>query len=190
MKGKQAYGTGDINLAALFRTMGIPSEPVEPVRLIASDNGKDYVRFFMLHVSIDGMYDTAEISSAWGDPKAFKAERGTNPVSSVMDFIQSKPRECKTPDDWLCHASKFMSMDMDSVMKIYNNIGKVCKTQPEHLSSYIVAFCRNRFDLLTMAKRAESRGNVRNLQNHGPSFTLIPAKAPSRIKDFILSHLR
>jgi hypothetical protein len=190
MTGKQAYGTGDINLAALFRTMGIPSEPIEPVKLIASDTGRDYVRFFLMHVSIDGLYETAEISHAWEDPKAFKAERGTNPISSIMEFIQTRPRGCKTPDDWINHAAKFLGMDMDAVMRIYNNIGRVCKTQPEHLSSYIVAFCRNRSDLVTMAKQAESRGNIRNLQSHGKAFSLIPEKAPRRIRDYLLSHIR
>jgi len=190
MTGKQAYGTGDINLAALFRTMGIPSEPGEPVKLIADDRGRDYVRFFMMHVSIDGLYETAEISHAWEDPKAFKAERGENPVSSIMDFIRTRPRGCKTPDDWLNHAAAFLGYSMDAVMKIHNNIGRVCKSQPEHLSSYIVAFCRNRSDLVTLAKMAESKGNIRNMQNIGPSFSLIPAKAPKRIREYLLSHLK
>lgn len=190
MKGQQTFATGDINLAATIRTMGIPSDPAEPVRLIASDNGKDYVRFHLKHVSIDGLYETSEIMSAWSEPKAFKIERGPNPISSIMEFIQTRPKSCKTPDDWLNHAATFLGYEMDSVMKIYNNIGKVCKTQPEHLSSYIVAFCRNRFDLLTEGRQAQSNGRIKNLQNHGPSFTLIPAKAPRRIKDFILSHLR
>jgi hypothetical protein len=107
-----------------------------------------------------------------------------------MDFIQTRPRGTKTPDDWLNHAAKFLSMDMDAVMKIHDNIGRVCKTQPEHLSSYIVAFCRNRSDLVTMAKQAESKGNIRNLQSHGKAFSLIPEKAPRRIRDFLLSHIR
>jgi hypothetical protein len=190
MKGQQAHGTGDINLAALFLTMGIPSDPIDPVKLIASDNGKDYVRFFVLSVSIDGLYDTAEIGTAWNDPKAFRSERGQNPISSIMEFIRSRPKGCKTPDDWLAHASAFLGYEMDAVMKIHNNIGKVCKSQPEHLSSYIVAFCRNRSDLVTMAKMAEKKGNIRNMQNFGPAFSLIPAKAPRRIKDYLLSHVR
>lgn len=190
MKGKQTFSTGDLNLAALMRTMGIPSDPVEPVRLIASDTGKDYASFHMLPVSIDGLYEASEVMMAWDDPKTFKAERGINPISSIMEFIRSKPRLCKTPDDWLNHAAKFLGYEMDAVMKIYNNIGRVCKSQPEHLSSYIVAFCRNRFDLLTEARNAESKGRIKHLQNHGASFSMIPAKAPSRIRDFILSHVR
>lgn len=190
MKGQQTYSTGDINLAALIRTMGIPSEPTEPVRLIATDSGKDYASFHVLSVSIDGLYSTEEIMGAWNSPKSFLAERGTNPISSIMEFIKSKPRICKTPDEWLSHAAAFLGYEMDAVMKIYNNIGRVCKTQPEHLSSYIVAFCRNRFDLLTAARTAESKGRVKNLQSHGPSFSMIPAKAPKRIRDYILSHIR
>lgn len=190
MTGQTSFGTGDINLAASLITLGIPPDATEPVRLIACENGKDYTRFHVGHLSYCGKYQTAAMMAGWSDPVTFKLLGPNHPLNVLMGFITARPRGCSNLDQWLEHAAAFLKMPMDAVRSNFKSITKTCQASPECPSSYVLAFVRNRIDLIAAAKKTESKGLVKNMMSQGRAFSIIPAKAPKRIQDFLLSHLR
>lgn len=187
---KKTFGSGDINLAAGILTMGIPADPRKPLELVARDNGHDYVRFHFSEQSFCGLYTPYELSDAWARPASFKEENPDHPFSSIMDFIASRPRGCETLDDWLDHASAFLVLPIDAVRTLYRGIAKTCKASPESVASYICAYVRNREDLVNAIRNRGRCGNFSNMMDRGKSVSMIPAKAPKRIRDFLLSHIR
>ena len=190
MTWQQSYGTGDINLAAAILTMGVPPNELEPVKLIACENGRDYVRFHVAGQSLDGRILTESLMRAWDDPDGFRVTNPDSPFVQVMDFISTRPRGCVSPEDWMIHAANFLQIPSDSAIAIMKDIKRTCSASPESPASYVIAFIRNRFDLLAVAKRQGDAGRFKNMQTHGKAFGLIPAKAPKRIRDYLLAALR
>lgn len=187
---KKSFGSGDINLAAAILTMGVPSDPKSPIELVARDNGQDYMRFHFADISEDGKHTPEGLSHAWANASGFKAENPSHPFALIMDFISARPRGCSNKDQWIEHAAIFLGLPVDAVRKTYSDIGRVCLRSPESPVSYVCAFIRNRMDLVTAAKQRESKGVFRNMQDRSKSVSIIPAKAPKRIRDFLLSHIR
>jgi hypothetical protein len=190
MKGQSSFGSGDINLAAAILTMGIPMDPANPIELIARDNGHDYTRFHFLHDSACGKYDVWTLSSAWTDKELFSSQSPGHPFALIMDFITARPRGCSHQDAWLAHAAAFLDLHLDAIRKTYADISRACSASPESPVSYVCAFIRNRMDLITASKRKADSGNFSNMMSAGKSVSIIPAKAPARIRDFLLSHIR
>lgn len=190
MIGQKTFGSGDLNLASALITMGIPPDPRRPIELIARDNGRDYTRFHFLTASHCGKYSPEGLSAAWASPAAFKAESPSHPFAVLMDFISTRPNGCSNQDEWLCHAASFLGLSRDATRKTYAGIVKTCKASPESSASYVLAFIRNRIDLITAAKRLASDGQFSNMQDRSKSVSIIPAKAPKRIRDFLISHIR
>jgi hypothetical protein len=190
MIGQSSFGVGDINLAAAIATMGVSPDPTEPIKLIARDNGKDYTRFHFRMKSICGKYDTHDLSAAWTNHDNFNRENPNHPFAWLMDFIATKPRGCVNADDWQVHAAAFLELPIDAVRKLYAKAAQTCSASPESKASYVVAFIRNRCDMIHAAKHQSDNGNFKTLQDRNKSVLMLPAKAPSRIKDFLLSHLR
>ena len=190
MTGQKTFGSGDLNLASALITMGIPPDPRQPIELIARDNGRDYTRFHFLPVSHCGKYDPETLSEAWARPAPFKAESPAHPFAVLMDFISARPNGCVNQDEWLCHAAGFLGLPIDAVRKTYAGINRACKASPESPAVYVLAFIRNRIDLVTAAKRLASTGTFSNMQDRGKSVSIIPAKAPKHIRDFLISHIR
>jgi len=187
MTQRQSFGTGDINLAAAMTTMGIPPDPVNPVELIARDNGRDYTRFHFREVSYCGKYTPEELSSAWTDADQFKAENPSHPFSVVMGFISSRPQGCSLPDNWMEHAAEYLQMPVDAVRKTCKGIDAACKASPESPATYVCAFIVNRCDLIAHTHRKANMGNHSNMMERGKSITTIPELAPERIKKHLLS---
>ena len=77
MTGQSQFGSSDINLAAALLTLGIHPDPAGPVKLIARDNGKDYVRFNFMRTSACGKYDHSLF---------FKVANGT-PADKVLSYL-------------------------------------------------------------------------------------------------------
>jgi len=190
MKGQSTFGSGDINLAAALIAVGIPPDPITPIELIARDNGRDYIRFHFLKESTCGKYDVMALSEGWSDPHLFSRAHPGHPFKLIMDFISSRPSGCANQDDWLAHAAAFLQLPLAAIRKTYADIDRACKASPESPVSYVCGFVRNRVDLIHAAKRKDATGNFSNMQSAGKSISIIPAKAPSRIRDFLLSHIR
>lgn len=184
------FGTGDINLAAAILTMGVRPDPTRPIELIARDNGQDYTRFHFADLSDCGCYRADELSHAWGHPQAFRAENPNHPFGLLMDFISTRPRGCSNQDEWLGHAAAFLALPIDAIRKTHRDIGRTCLASPESPVSYVCAYIRNRIDLISAAKKKASRGEFTNMMDRTKSVSLISEKAPKRIRDFLLSHIR
>ena len=190
MTGKKTFGCGDINLAACILTMGVPPDLRDPVNLIARDNGRDYIRFHFGEESPCGFYTPEALSHAWSNVESFKAEHPGHSFGLLMDFIAHRPNGCTSQDDWIAHAAAFLGLPIDGVRKTFRDIGRVCMASPESPVSYVCAFIRNRIDLVVAAKDRQKKGEFGNMQDRGKSISIIPAKAPKRIRDFLLSHIR
>lgn len=180
----------DINLASALLTVGIGPRLGEPVRLTASDNGRDYVQFLIDPCSPCGGYRSADLMQAWGSPAAFHSERPDHPFSLLMKFIAARPRGCSCKDDWLMHIASFLEVRMDLVRKTYQGIGLACQASPDTDLSYLCAFLRNRIDLIAAAKLAEKTGSTHNMINHGPSIATISERLPKRARDFLNSQFK
>jgi hypothetical protein len=190
MKGQSTFGTGDINLAAALATMGIQPDPAQPIELIARDNGRDYTRFHFSQASRCGKYEVTSLGHAWNNSEVWRQENGPNPFSTLMDFIATRPQGCSNQDEWLDHASRFLGLPIDAVRKTYRGIAQACSATPESPACYVLAFIRNRIDLIHAAKSKGKSGAFSNMQSAGKSVSIIGAKAPARIRDFLLSHIR
>lgn len=190
MKKEQAFGSGDLNLAASMLTMGIPPSATEPIRLIARDDGGDYTRFHFSELSYCGKYDPTTLSAAWSAPERFKAENQGHPFGKLMDFIREKPRGCRREGDWLEHAAKYLGLPVDSVRETYRRISQVCKASPDSEVSFVCAFIRNREDLIEASRQLSAAGNFHTMMDRGKSIASIRAKAPARIRDYLLSQIR
>ena len=137
-----------------------------------------------------GKYDTHDLSAAWTNHDGFKRANPNHPFSWLMDFIATKPRGCVNADDWQCHAATFLELPIDAVRTLYARAKQTCAASPESKASYVVAFIHNRCDMIHAAKRQADKGGFKTMQDRGKSVLMMPAKAPKRIKDFLLSHLR
>lgn len=190
MKGQSSFGTGDINLAAALLAIGIPPDPIKPIVLIAKDDGKDYIRFHFLQTSYCGKYDVYDMSAAWSNPLNFRKENPGHPFCDLMDFITERPRGVCNFNDWMHHAARFVGVPIDDIRKTLKNAEEACRMAPESPLSYICAFIRNRDQLIQGASQREKTGNFSTMQSAGKSVSLISAKAPRKVRDFLLSHIR
>ena len=92
--------------------------------------------------------------------------------------------------DWREHAASFLGVSHTVIRKTCDDIQRVCEASPESVVSYICAFIINRFDLVALTHRKASTGNHSNMLSQGKAIALIPEKAPDRIKNHLLSHIR
>lgn len=106
-----------------------------------------------------------------------------------MTFISARPRGCSNSDEWIRHAAAFLGLTLNAVWKTFRTIGQVCAASPESPVSYVVAFVKNRCDLITEAKRRERAGEFSTWQTHGRACGMIPAKAPAKIRKYLLDSL-
>lgn len=187
---KRHYGTGDLNLAAAFMSLGIPLIQEKPVSLIASTTGNDYKRFHFELVSVDGMQDVYALSAAWSNPETFRSKHPGHPFSKVMAFIASRPQDTRTEADWLDHAAAFLGLTRDAVGSAYRDIVKVCMSSPESEPSYVLAYVANRQWLIRKVTQMDSDGDFDVMQTIGKSIATISAKASKKTKEFILSHVK
>jgi len=187
MTQKQTFGTGDINLAAALFTLGIDPDEREPIKLIAKDDGRDYLRFCLVSCSRCGKWMTADMMAAWDNPS--KVER-SHPLSIIMDFLHSKPQGCTRIGDYIKAASDFLGVKTDVIRATVANIEAACGTSPESPQSYVCAFIVNKFRMIDTVKTRDAKGLFQNHQSVGKSIAMIPAKAPARIRDFLLSKIR
>lgn len=190
MKGQSSFSSGDLNLAAAMMTVGIPLDSKIPLELVAKCNGQDYVRFHFDQVSHCGKFRAVVMNEAWSNSIAFKRENPGNPFGIIMDFITARPNGCTNQDDWLCHAADFLGLSVKAVRQTYADISNTCKASPESPVSYVCGFIRNRMDLTHEIKTRGKNGDFKNMQSRGKSIAMISAKAPQRIKDFLLSKIR
>ena len=101
-KGDSANGSGDVNFTAACMSVGIPLNQSRAALAVKCETGRDYCRFFLEPVSIDGAIKLDWCNAAW---RARKAETG--PMAGfgwLMEFIAAKPAGVRTTADWLAHA--------------------------------------------------------------------------------------
>lgn len=187
---KRHYGTGDLNLAASFMSVGIPLVEEKPVSLIASTTGSDYKRFHFELLSRDGKNDIYALSAAWNYPQNFNAENPGHPFGRIMAFISSRPQDTRGEDDWLDHAASFLGLTSDATRAAYRDIAKICESSPESEPSYILAFISNRQWLIQTVKKMDAEGNFDIMQSIGKSIVTLSAKASKKTEGFILSHVK
>lgn len=185
----ESYGTGDMNLAAAIMTMGVPPEQ-DPVKLIATDRGGDYVRFRVRDVSIDGRIKTSVLMAAWNNYDLFVKENPQNHFGKIMGFIRSKPSGCKGYLDWVEYAAGWLGLNIKTVKQHMTGNPKIWESSPDSEPAYILGFIENRFYLLDMAKKFQRNGRFDVMSEYGKSIVLISEHLPQRQKEYILSHVR
>jgi hypothetical protein len=186
LRNESAYSSGDPNFAAALMTVGCP--PCEPaVKLIASDDGHDYVSFRIRDRAIDGTM-TSVFSQAWSSPVEMghlaKMRHG---FAIVAAFTKGKPRNTgPSRDAWIEHLAGWCGITRDAARDAINGVVELCNKSPESELSYCAAFIANRFHLLDIARDFQNTGNVDVFMNHGSGFSLISEKLTERQRAYLL----
>jgi len=187
---KKNFATGDLNFASALVTIGFPLFKDKPITLVASANGGDYKRFHFDFVSMCGKHEIYSISDAWRLGEGFSVSNPNHPLTKIMRFLDFKSRSCRAESDWLEESSKFLNLPIDSILKSYKTIKQVCAANPESEVSYILAYIRNRENLIQDIKEMDANGEFSTLQTYGNSIVNIGAKVSRDKKNFILSHIK
>jgi hypothetical protein len=187
-QNSHAIGTGDINLAAALLTMGIPPA-MNPVKLIAHENGRDYVRFSMESKSVDGTHQTVDLMTAWSARDSYTRENPHSPMAKIMAFCAGRPNGCRAFTDWAEYAGQWLGIGADAAKVAIKDIANICAREPESEAAYILAFIRNKFDLVDVAKEVERRGHVEIYQTRGKAIALISERLPKHLKQYIQDQL-
>lgn len=185
----ESFGTGDINLAAAVMTMGVPPER-HIVKLIASTDGKDYVRFLLRDVSIDGTLKTSALMDSWSDSANHIKTYPTCSFGKIMSFILARPADCKSYIEWCEYACSWLEISMNQCRQMMIKSPKVWETSPDSEPAYILGFIANRFYLLDMANRFRKDGNFDIYAEYGKASALISERLPSNMRQFLLSQLK
>lgn len=156
----------------------------EPVEVMQSDDGRDYLSFRLNDISECGQYATQDISNAWGNYKAFRDQYPVHPFTLIMDFIKSA-HGSKSKDEWIDKAADFLTVSRDSIRKDLRRLDALEAALPESPLTYIVCFIANRFAAIQWAKSAVPKTVV----NAGPSIVMLDGKLPKRKQLQLLSYL-
>ena len=182
--GTSSHGTGDVNLAAAVMALGAPLDPLQPCTVIHADNGKSYGRFFLLPVSACGKYETLKLLQFWDAPRT--TVPATHPFGWVMDFIQARPGDRMTADEWMDHAHDYLAGigEIGPHPKNYAAIPDSIAKLPESLSSYLFAFVHCRALCLDLFRRAKQQVYMRK---HGSA--IIDTNLPKQIRNNLIARL-
>ena len=187
---KRNFATGDLNFASALITIGFPLFREKPITLVASSNGNDYKRFHFDFHSMCGKFEIYIISDAWRKGESFSVEFPNHPITKIMRFLDFKSKSCRYESDWIEEAAKFLQVPVDVVIKSYRTIKQVCASNPESELSYILAYIKNRENLIQDIKEMDSNGQFSTMQSYGKSIVNIGAKVSRDNKNFILSHVK
>jgi hypothetical protein len=185
----ESFNTGDLNLAASIMTMGVPPER-EGLKLIASTNGKDYVRFSLCDQSIDGKISTALLMMAWNESEKHIAKNPSCMFGKIMAFIKARPSDCRSYIEWCEYASSWLELSMNQVRLWMTKEPKIWETSPDSEPAYILGFIANRFNLLDVANKFQKTGNFNVYDERGCAVSLISEKLPKRMRDYLLSNIK
>lgn len=178
--GSGANGTGDINFAAACMAVGIDLDPVNPAMAVKADNGRDYGRFYLTPVSIDGTVSLELCNQAWNTGKVNPSEKHGQGFQWVMDFIQARPRGVTTRADWLAfahdHLREHGGMLRWGWPKQLDEIPPFVAKNPETRAGYVFAFVYCRSTCLELIHRM-GEDDPRDLITKGKSATMIREKA-------------
>jgi len=164
--------------------LGIAPSFPEPAEVIQSDDGRDYLSFRLNDISECGEHSTLEMSRAWRNSAAFKAEFPGHMFGVLMDFIESA-RGAKTKDEWCEKAAAFLSVSRDSIRKDIRRVDDLTGLLPESPLTHILCFIVNRFAAIQWVKTAIPKTVV----NAGPSIVMLDGKLPRRKQLQLLSYL-
>lgn len=178
------HRAGDINFFSACMAIGIAPCFPEPVEVMQSDDGKDYLSFRLCDVSECGMHDTREINKAWNNPVQFAKEFPGHPFSVVMEFIKFS-RGARTKDEWIEKAAEFLSVSRDSIRKDLKRVSEVDYPLPDSPLTHIVCFILNRFAAIQWVRTAIPKTVV----NAGPSIVMLDGKLPKKKQLQLLSYL-
>jgi len=187
---KRNFATGDLNFAAALLTIGFPLFKDKPITLVASANGSDYKRFHFDFHSMCGRYEIYKISDAWRNGESFATANPNHPLTKIMRFLDFKSRSCRSESDWVEEASRFLGLPIDSVVKAYRTIKQVCAANPESELSYVLAFIRNRENLIQDIKAMDANGHFSTIQSFGKSIVSMDARLSTDKKNFILANVK
>ena len=184
-KGDSANGSGDVNFTAACMSVGIPLNQSRAALAVKCETGRDYFRFFLEPVSIDGAIKLDWCNAAW---RARKAETG--PMAGfgwLMEFIAAKPAGVRTTADWLAHAHDHLRecgiRASWTWPRQVEQIADFVNAHREDRAGHVFAFVMNRGDLLDLADQAAD--DPRLLMSKGREHTMVRDRAPeARKKEF------
>lgn len=157
---RQGQGTaisGDINFVAACMSMGIPLYQEKPVEITKMENGREFGRFFLNSISIDGKIKLKELNQSWTNRKTDGSEK-LKGFEWIMRFISNAPKGIQSTADWLDWARDYLSDGDKSKKWKWPNSLEDCenliKANPNNMPGYVFAFVYNKWDCVRLAKEA------------------------------------
>lgn len=181
--GKGANGTGDINFAAACMAVGIPLNQECPARAVKCESGRDYCRFFLETLSVDGLVKLEWCNTAWRKRTA----PDDGPMAGfgwVMDFISARPAGVRTSGDWLTWAHDHLRglgiAGSWTWPRKLDEVGDFVSKHGHDRAGHVFAYVLNRSVCLETADQAAE--DPRLLLNKGREFTMVRDRASASRK--------
>lgn len=186
--GESANGTGDPNFAAACMAVGIPLDARQPAQVVKCENGRDYCRWFLAPVSLNGRVSIADTNEAWSKRAVPEGNPWLRGFGFVMDFVASRSRAVSTTDDWIAHAHHHLKDKGESGRWSWprkaDQIQDFVAKHPEDRCGYVFAMVVNRD--LCMHLWREACEDPRLLLAGSSGHTMLRERAPAWRKKLLL----
>lgn len=157
MEKSHTLNCGDINLTAALMSVGVPLSEVDPCSLVLRDNGKNYARFHVCPVSIDGAYNAERLMDFWRTP----SNCNDASFATVMAFVKAgRDNSVTRSSDWLDYAHTYIEEMGGVVRSLPASIADITDfiaNDPETSNAHIFAFVYNRDYCWQVVQKARRR---------------------------------
>lgn len=186
---RQSFGTGDLNLAAACMSVGVPLDDSRgAVKVILSDNSREYCRFFLMPVTVDGRVTTERLMQAWT-----KRDRGLGGEAFgwLMDFLSEKPGGVVSLSDWFGWAHDWLrsQRELGHWPGSLDKVAEFVARHPDDKPGHVFAFLLNRDVCFHLAKRAMENPQI-HMRHGARGHILMDAKAPKWRREQFLKMVR
>lgn len=186
---RQSYGTGDLNLAAACMAVGVPLDETRgAVKVILSDNGREYCRFFLMPLSLDGQLGTKDLMTAWSSRSGDGAGHA---FGWLMRFLADKPRDVSTLSDWFGWAHDWLrgQRELGRWPTTLEKASEFVNRHPEDKAGYVFAFLVNRDLCFQLAKAAMESPQV-HMRHGRTGHILMDERTPKWRREQFLKMVR
>jgi len=138
------FDTGEINFVAACMSMGFPLNDIKPGSVIMRDDGKNYVRFHLYTVNIEGNIFIDDINKWWSDPNSCH----NLAFSNIMEMIIAGVKQgcLRNSNDWLDFIIEYLTLrGITNHPKSMQDIPDFIERTGEHvIESQLCSFAYNR----------------------------------------------
>jgi len=148
------FDTGEINFVAACMSMGFPLNDIKPGSVVMRDNGRNYVRFHLYTVNMEGVIFIDDINKWWADPRTCH----NLAFSNIMEMIIAGVNKggISSSSDWLDFIIEYLLLKgITNHPKSMDDIPDFIERTGEHaIESQLCSFAYNREQAFQIIKKA------------------------------------